>query len=385
MTAEIRRLNAQVDLFWDTELPLLQRYGLRDGMDVLDCGCGPGRLIALLKGAMPNLRCTGLEMDPRLVDAAGLMISEHGLTGCRVVQGTVEQPGLEASSFDMIILRLVLEHVLDPVLALGSVRRLLRPAGKLVVISNDFDFHLRTWPHVPQLDMLYDAYRRSRRKDGGDPCIGRKLPHLFSLAELSVSGFEIEVAHNAIVGDQAFLRAEGAGIPARLVKDGFLDEVTLDAMTHSWKDMLSCPDHSIMRPLFVCAGRRAEGVSGDGQKASASVQRTVHADGNGSDGDANSTLATLLSHVGKVLDGKSAGPDDRLADLGVDSLAAMDLQEAIKGSCGVELSITKLLENRSIISLAQEIEGELARQGGRPVSGVATNEAQSVQWEEGTI
>lgn len=90
-------------------------------MDVLDCGCGPGRLIELLKERMPELRCTGLEMDPLLVEAASLHMAERGLKGCRVVQGTAEQPGLEVASFDFIILRLVLEHVLDPLLALRSL------------------------------------------------------------------------------------------------------------------------------------------------------------------------------------------------------------------------------------------------------------------------
>jgi hypothetical protein len=38
LPAEIRRLDAQVDLFWRTEKPLLMRFGLSDAMAVLDCG-----------------------------------------------------------------------------------------------------------------------------------------------------------------------------------------------------------------------------------------------------------------------------------------------------------------------------------------------------------
>ena len=58
--AEIKRLDAQVDLFWHQESQLLKRHGLRDGMDHLDCGCGPGQLISRLKAEMPGLRSTGL-------------------------------------------------------------------------------------------------------------------------------------------------------------------------------------------------------------------------------------------------------------------------------------------------------------------------------------
>ena len=69
--AEIRRLDAQVDLFWASESDLIERYGLNENMDFLDCGCGPGRLIERLKDQYPGLKCTGLEMDPILVRQSG--------------------------------------------------------------------------------------------------------------------------------------------------------------------------------------------------------------------------------------------------------------------------------------------------------------------------
>ena len=70
MQAEIRRLDAQVDLFWRSEHELLREFGMRDGIDYLDCGCGPGRLIELVKSTYPATRCQGVEMDPILVQAA---------------------------------------------------------------------------------------------------------------------------------------------------------------------------------------------------------------------------------------------------------------------------------------------------------------------------
>ena len=83
--AEIRRLDAQVDLFWPTESELIFRYGLKDGMDYLDCGTGPGRLLERLKDHFPSLKCTGLEMDPILVEAANLKVKNRGFADCQVV------------------------------------------------------------------------------------------------------------------------------------------------------------------------------------------------------------------------------------------------------------------------------------------------------------
>jgi ubiquinone/menaquinone biosynthesis C-methylase UbiE/acyl carrier protein len=260
--AEIRRLDAQVDLFWSSERELIVRYGLKDGMDYLDCGCGPGRLIELLKDSLPALRCTGLEMDPILVEAATTKLHDRGFSDCRVIEGTAERPNLPEQSFDFITMRLVLEHVPDPVMALQSLRRLLRPGGRLFIISNDFENHTRTWPPVPELDQLYEAYCASRRKDHGDPCIGRRVPRLLAAAGLSVVAQEIEVAHNAIVGDDAFLKAEGVGIPAQLVSSGFLEQSVFEKMIRSWKTMLAHPDHCITRQLCVAVGElRAGGAT----------------------------------------------------------------------------------------------------------------------------
>src|SRR5215470_18822258 len=67
---EVERLNAQVDLFWNQELRLYQQLGVRDGMSLLDCGCGPGYLLKKLQEAFPGLQCTGIEIDETLVALA---------------------------------------------------------------------------------------------------------------------------------------------------------------------------------------------------------------------------------------------------------------------------------------------------------------------------
>lgn len=252
--AEIKRLDAQVDLFWTSEHELIKRYGLEDGMDYLDCGCGPGRLLELLKDEYPGLSCTGLEMDPILVEAAKMKLESRGFSDCSIVQGTAEKSGLPENSFDFITMRLVLEHVPDPVLALQELRRLLRPGGRILIISNDFENHTRTWPPVPELNALYEAYRAHRSEDQGDPCIGRRVPKLLATAGYAIIAQQIEVAHNAITGDDAFFRAEGVGIPAQLVKDGFLDQSVFESMIQSWKEMLAHPDHCITRQLCVAVG-----------------------------------------------------------------------------------------------------------------------------------
>ena len=356
--AEIRRLDAQVDLFWPSERELIVRYGLRDGMDYLDCGCGPGRLIELLKDRFPALQCTGLEMDPILVEAAMMKLRNRGFSDCRVIEGTVERPNLPEQSFDFITMRLVLEHVPDPVAALQSLRRLLRPGGCLFIISNDFENHTRTWPPVPELDQLYEAYCTSRRRDHGDPCIGRRVPRLLAAAGLSVVAQEIEVAHNAIVGDDAFLKAEGVGIPAQLVSSGFLEQSVFEKMIRSWKAMLAHPDHCITRQLCVAVG---ELRSGGATVISVVPVPTTAVVGVGAP-DAEETdfyppgteleqkLAALWC---SAMDLKRVSIRSNFFDLGGDSLMLEQVHTQLREKFGYEEQITILFQHPTIAMLAE--------------------------------
>jgi len=371
--AEIRRLNAQVDLFWPVESEALIRFGLRDGINVLDCGCGPGRLLELIQRRFPSSKCSGIEIDPLLVETGRQHLAASGLPHCTIQQGSAEQPGLPLANYDFIVMRLVLEHIPDPVAALRSVSSLLRPGGRLAVISNDFDFHLRTSPSVPELEQLYMAYRASRRKDGGDPCIGRRVPHLLIDSGLKLVGAEIEIIHNALVGDGPFLKAEGAGIPAQLVKSGFLDTNVLDAMTRSWRNMLNTPGHSITRPLWIAVGEKTgtPSTTHEAHNLTASPESQRHEKVNLPNqlqpSVANETQLTntgTLEHIqtliAEALEVKSVSPDATLAALGIDSIAAMMLQERIKHFFGVEIPVMRFFEDTTVTALANSLAGRTA-------------------------
>lgn len=387
--AEIRRLNAQVDLFWPVESELLIRHGLSDGMRVLDCGCGPGRLIELLKRRLPNIQCVGVEIDPVLVETGKKYMEECALTDCSIQQGAAENPGVAQDSFDFIVTRLVIEHVPDPQKALRSLRSLLKPGGRLAVISNDFDFHLRTYPPVPELDELYQAYCASRRKDGGDPCIGRRMPHLLLESGFQLIACEIELAHNALTGDTPFLKAEGGGIPAQLVRSGFLKESVLDSMARSWREMLVAPVHSITRPLWLAVGERRDDLAPQ-QRASGAIGTTqggadAAADAGGETGE--SLLDRVSAMVARVVGRPSVTPTDTMVALGVDSVSAMILQERIKGATGVEIPVVQFLSDTPVKSLVGYVEQRLSAGGvQRPKSEAqvsAADEAKNL--EEGEI
>lgn len=94
---------------------------------LLDIGCGNGSLVAPLRDL--GWSVTGVEIDP--VPAA--LAREH--LGLMVYESTVEEACLESESFDVVTMHHVIEHLPDPLGTLRECWRVLKPGGKLVVIT----------------------------------------------------------------------------------------------------------------------------------------------------------------------------------------------------------------------------------------------------------
>jgi len=93
---------------------------------LLDIGCGAGRLGQLLKQRQP-VTVTGLELHPQAAALARHRLDE-------VLEQNVEDPAVEFSSgrFDCIVFADVLEHLREPATVLAKIRRWLAPDGCLV-------------------------------------------------------------------------------------------------------------------------------------------------------------------------------------------------------------------------------------------------------------
>ncbi len=93
---------------------------------VLDVGCGSGVLLARMQ--LLGWQAEGVELDPGGVAAARAR-------GVKVSQGTLEQQHFPENSFDAVHSAHVIEHVYDPVGLLRECHRVLKPGGKLVILT----------------------------------------------------------------------------------------------------------------------------------------------------------------------------------------------------------------------------------------------------------
>ncbi len=122
----------------------------KDGLDVLDYGCGPGHdLVGFAHYSRPK-RLVGVDISPSSLDEAEQRLRLHNapVELVRVEYGSYLLP-FEDASFDYIHCSGVLMCIEDPPRLLREFRRLLRPGGELRLMTYNYD---SIWLH------LYVAY-----------------------------------------------------------------------------------------------------------------------------------------------------------------------------------------------------------------------------------
>jgi 2-polyprenyl-3-methyl-5-hydroxy-6-metoxy-1,4-benzoquinol methylase len=102
---------------------------------LLDVGCGNGRFLQRMRAI--GWEVEGTDFDPKAAAAAH---AEHGLT---VRVGDLASIAYPDAQFDVVTLQHLIEHVPDPVALLQECRRILKPQGRLVLVTPN----LQSWGH----------------------------------------------------------------------------------------------------------------------------------------------------------------------------------------------------------------------------------------------
>lgn len=141
---------------------LLKVFGdLPADAKILDVGCGDGFHLGLIKEfGLPTWQVEGIDTSERAVTQA----RKNGLN---VHCGTVESVAFEPASFNAVILIMTVEHVNDPAGLLNRIHELLKPGGRVLIVTDNADsidaklFQKSFWGgyHFPRHTFLFN--RRS--------------------------------------------------------------------------------------------------------------------------------------------------------------------------------------------------------------------------------
>ncbi|MBN1788213.1 MAG: class I SAM-dependent methyltransferase [Sedimentisphaerales bacterium] len=111
-------------------MPQLDKYMPEKGR-LLEIGCAMGTLLDRIRNLGWDV--TGVEPEDGTYQIAR---DEYKLN---IINSTFQDAGLEESSFDVVIMLHVIEHLFDPKTGLQQIAKLIRPGGFLVLETPRFD------------------------------------------------------------------------------------------------------------------------------------------------------------------------------------------------------------------------------------------------------
>jgi ArsR family transcriptional regulator len=112
--------------------------GLCDLGDVLDAGAGDGATAELLAPRARTITC--IDVSETLIDAARVRLAGHANVRAEVAD--LHALPFSDASFDQVLLLNVLTHLRAPAQALGELARVLRPGGRLALVTLAAHEHL---------------------------------------------------------------------------------------------------------------------------------------------------------------------------------------------------------------------------------------------------
>jgi 2-polyprenyl-3-methyl-5-hydroxy-6-metoxy-1,4-benzoquinol methylase len=147
---------------------------LAAGRRLLDVGCGPGTLTVDLARRVTPGEVVGIDIAESVLPEARACVQAAAVANVRFLGGDFRGAGLELGSFDVVHARQVLQHLSDPVGALGAMAALVCPGG--VVAVRDADYSAFTWaPASPGIDRWLDIYLAVTRSNRAEANAGRHL------------------------------------------------------------------------------------------------------------------------------------------------------------------------------------------------------------------
>ena len=142
----VRNLAAQAEAIWPQEEPIFDRHPLRGA--VVDIGCGTGEMTFRLAQKYPDASLTGVDLEDEHLARAAARCAKFG-SRVRFQHGDALALPFGDATFDYAISRHVIQAVPDAARLLAEAKRVLRPGGRLHLISEDYGM---MWCYPTDLD-----------------------------------------------------------------------------------------------------------------------------------------------------------------------------------------------------------------------------------------
>ena len=240
---------------------LLEEIAPRPDELTLDIGCGFG-LVNLEIGIRFDAPCVGCDIVPELIDGARVIeghLRSLGAISSKATtmfgRGDICNLPYGDSSFEVVIVREVLQYLPDPSVAIREIFRVLKPGGRVIIEDLEDALYIVEPPNPASFSFLHDAISRLQKMKGGNRNVGRQIAPL-----LYKGGFEVTKVSTLSEGDfvdessasfeRAFVIEQLMSAKSELIESGV---VTGEQFEENINDLKSQP----YNPQFRMNGRIA--------------------------------------------------------------------------------------------------------------------------------
>ena len=154
------------------------------GSKVLEAGCGVGAQTVTLAKNSPEALITSIDISEASVNEARSKAEAVGITNVQFAQADIFNLSYEPNSFDHIFVCFVLEHLPQPVEALQTLKKYLKPGGTITVIEGDHG-SAYFYPESEAAHKAIQCQVELQKRAGGNAMIGRELYPLLCEADFN--------------------------------------------------------------------------------------------------------------------------------------------------------------------------------------------------------
>jgi ubiquinone/menaquinone biosynthesis C-methylase UbiE len=227
---------------------------LHPGMDLLDCGCGPGSITVGLARYVAPGKVVGIDLDASKIEMAQNQIADQDMPNLRFETADIHKLPFADGSFDAIFSNAVLAYSQEPMVALREMYRVLKHGGVIAIRSSDYDGHLFT-PTNPVLTRWWELVVDLQVRKGVNLYLGK-----YQRSLLQQAGFEnVQVsATYECYGTEETSRAWGNVVADFLSETSFIEQFLelgverseIEEMRTAWREWGENPD-AVFADSFV--------------------------------------------------------------------------------------------------------------------------------------
>ena len=167
--------------------------GFRADDDVLDVACGPGILACACAKIVE--RVTGIDITPTMIERAKDLQARDKLENLTWHVGDVRSLPFPDNRFTVVMSRYTFHHLMDPFEVLVEMKRVCKPAGRIVVIDV-------AAPADPQQALALNEMERLRDPSHVCALSASELADLFTragLADPELTSYRLEFALDVVL------------------------------------------------------------------------------------------------------------------------------------------------------------------------------------------